>query len=125
MDRNRVGHNAKGRQSTGGRRKRGKQRAKTIPSTEPAQDPNALIVTPKTEAEKEADRRERLKQEVWFNLQKWISPDGYPLRQLIAQSESKMNSKKKKRLEKYIVRVLSRMACKKIADTFMFFRIRN
>ncbi|KIP08553.1 hypothetical protein PHLGIDRAFT_29519 [Phlebiopsis gigantea 11061_1 CR5-6] len=77
-------HNAKARQSTAGRRKKGKRKAPYTMIKEPKHDPNSDIIVPKSEEQKELDRRERLKQE------------------LLSQSESKGNSKKKKRLEKYI-----------------------
>ncbi|EMD39965.1 hypothetical protein CERSUDRAFT_92451 [Gelatoporia subvermispora B] len=85
MDRNRQRFNAKARQSTAGASHKKKARRKTQDATAADQpDPNAEIVAPKSEEQKELDRKEKLKQE------------------LIAQSESKFNSKKKKRLEKYI-----------------------
>ncbi|THH01498.1 hypothetical protein EW026_g1188 [Hermanssonia centrifuga] len=76
-------HNAKARQSTAGQRKKRKHSTGAA-SLDPEHDPNAVIIVPKSEAQKELDRRERLRQE------------------LAAQADSKMNSKKKKRLEKYI-----------------------
>ncbi|KAJ7600578.1 P-loop containing nucleoside triphosphate hydrolase protein [Mycena floridula] len=77
-------YNAKGRQSNGGSRKKGKPKKKSKSVAEPEPDVNSLIHVPKTQEEKEQDRKEKLKQE------------------LIAQAESKWTSKKKKRLEKYI-----------------------
>ena len=112
MDRNHPRHNAKARQATGGSRKKGKRRTKSaVAPGEPEQDSNALIIVPKSEAEKELDRREILKQEVCSHVVETsnILPNDR-LPQLIAQSESKVNSKKKKRLEKYIVRVESSLS---------------
>lgn len=64
MNRSHVGYNAKGRQSTSGSRKKGKRRAQAGNPTQPEFDPNASIVVPKSEEQKELDRRERLRQEV-------------------------------------------------------------
>ncbi|KAH7928402.1 P-loop containing nucleoside triphosphate hydrolase protein [Leucogyrophana mollusca] len=82
MNHVREKYNARARQSTAGSRKKGKRRVAKV-SGEIA-DVNATIHVPKTKDEKERERKERLVQE------------------LAAQSESKMSSKKKKRLEKYI-----------------------
>ena len=102
----RPGYNAKARQSTAGQRKKGK-RSRAAASVEDNVDSNAIIVTPKSDEQKELDRRARLRQQVHT-----FGPS-YPLLltpplclQLIAESESKVNSKKRKRLEKYIVRSL-------------------
>ena len=62
MDRKRVLHNAKARQSTAGSRKKGKKPQKTKSTDQ--YDPNAAIIVPKSEEQKELDRRERLRQEV-------------------------------------------------------------
>ncbi|GAW05713.1 P-loop containing nucleoside triphosphate hydrolase protein [Lentinula edodes] len=86
-------YNAKARQATaGGSKKKGKigKRNPHINDKTPDSDPNALFHTPKTNEEKELDRKEKLKQE------------------LVAQSESKWTSKKKKRLEKYIDKKLKK-----------------
>ncbi|ESK95022.1 dhx37 protein [Moniliophthora roreri MCA 2997] len=80
-------HNARARQSQAGSHKR-KKHDKT--KTDELADANAVIHIPKSKKEKELDRKERLKQE------------------LIAQSDSKWNSKKKKRLEKYIEKKLKK-----------------
>ncbi|KAH7885390.1 P-loop containing nucleoside triphosphate hydrolase protein [Phlebopus sp. FC_14] len=89
MNRVRERYNARARQSSAGSRKNGKQRAKmsAAVSAEPV-DPNAAIIAPKSKEDKEKDRKERLLQE------------------LAAQSESKVSSKKRKRLEKYIEKKL-------------------
>lgn len=103
----RQGYNAKARQSTAGSRKKGKRKAKVPEATEPAQDPNAEVISRKSDEQKELDRKERLRQEVrptYFLYSAFLDVPVYVI-QLIAQSESKVNSKKKKRLEKYIVRM--------------------
>ncbi|KAF9013392.1 P-loop containing nucleoside triphosphate hydrolase protein [Cyathus striatus] len=80
--------NTKGRQ---GSRKKGKQRKqKAHNGPEMQEDSNADIITPKSDAEKDKERKEKLLQE------------------LAAQSESKWSSKKKKRLEKYIEKKLKK-----------------
>ncbi|GBE84926.1 Putative ATP-dependent RNA helicase [Sparassis crispa] len=88
MDRTRQRYNAKARQSTAGSHKK-KGRRKDIEAL-PSQhsDPNAPIIDLKTLEQKEDDRKERLRKE------------------LLAQSDSKASSKKKKRLEKYIEKKL-------------------
>ena len=85
-------YNAKARQSSVGGKKKAK-RARGAAEVDAAADTNADIVTPKTDEEKERERKERMKE------------------QLIAESDSKWNAKKKKRLEKYIVRGLLCGAC--------------
>ncbi|KAH7909031.1 P-loop containing nucleoside triphosphate hydrolase protein [Hygrophoropsis aurantiaca] len=81
MDRLRAEkYNAKARRSTVGSRKKGKRRE----NIEQVVNANATIHVPKTKEDKEREKKERLLQE------------------LAAQSESKMSSKKKRRLEKYI-----------------------
>jgi ATP-dependent RNA helicase DHX37/DHR1 len=103
MNAPREKHNAKARQSTAGQRKKGKRKASST-IKEPDHDPNAEIIALKSEEQKELDRRERLRQDV-----RVIRAEPLHiliirfLRQLIAQSESKINSKKKKKLDKYIV----------------------
>lgn len=60
-------YNAKARQATaGGSKKKGKigKRNLHINDKTPDSDPNALFHTPKTNEEKELDRKEKLKQEV-------------------------------------------------------------
>ncbi|KAI6044780.1 P-loop containing nucleoside triphosphate hydrolase protein [Pisolithus marmoratus] len=80
-------HNARARQSTAGSRKKGKKKRNEPSDTSvnaDSLDPNADIVVPKSKEQKDNERKERL------------------LKELVAQSESKVSSKKKKRLEKYI-----------------------
>ncbi|TRM61088.1 hypothetical protein BD626DRAFT_558737 [Schizophyllum amplum] len=87
-------YNAKARQSGWGTRRRpdgrrplGRGRSANPHAdggTSAKIDSNADVIVPKTEEEKERERKEKMKA------------------QLIAESESKWNSKKKKRLEKYI-----------------------
>ncbi|EKM60771.1 uncharacterized protein PHACADRAFT_203923 [Phanerochaete carnosa HHB-10118-sp] len=77
-------HNARARQSTASQRKKGKRKAISSPVEEPDYDPNAEVIVSKSEEQRQLDRKERLKHE------------------LLAQQDSKVNSKKKKRLEKYI-----------------------
>ncbi|CAL1713077.1 unnamed protein product [Somion occarium] len=91
MNRTRERYNAKARQATAGSHKKKGKRSRSAGEASVAQqnaDPNAEVIVPKSEEQKELDRREKLKQE------------------LIAQQESKVNSKKKKRLEKYIEKKL-------------------
>ncbi|KAH8104549.1 P-loop containing nucleoside triphosphate hydrolase protein [Cristinia sonorae] len=94
MNRTRERFNAKARQSTAGSSHKKKKRTKAStedPADRPSEaysDPNAEIIVPKSEEAKEADRKERLRQE------------------LIVQSNSKVSTKKKKRLEKYIEKKL-------------------
>ncbi|KAJ3854045.1 P-loop containing nucleoside triphosphate hydrolase protein [Lentinula lateritia] len=86
-------YNSKARQATaGGSKKKGRigKRSPHINDETQDLDPNALFHAPKTNEEKELDRKRKLKQE------------------LVAQSESKWTSKKKKRLEKYIDKKLKK-----------------
>ena len=100
----RPGYNARARQSTAGQRKKGKRVEKLKPE-ESGHDSNAAILVPKSDEQKEQDRRERLRQEVcWCGTFDCWSQGILFFSQLLAQSESKFNSKKKKRLETYIVR---------------------
>lgn len=64
MHQPRLGYNAKARGSNAGGKKKGKRRIQA--SGEPSEevDPNATIHVPKTMAEKEIERKERVKQEV-------------------------------------------------------------
>lgn len=81
-------HNAKARQSTaGGSRKKGKKPAKTHNPAVVADlpDSNAEVHVSKTKEQKEDERKEKMRLE------------------LAEQSNSKMNTKKRKRLDKYIV----------------------
>ncbi|EIN12593.1 P-loop containing nucleoside triphosphate hydrolase protein [Punctularia strigosozonata HHB-11173 SS5] len=77
--------NAKARKSTAGTsHKKGKRPALAPEVAHEEQNPNAELLVPKTKKQKDAERKERLQQE------------------LLAQSNSKMTSKKKRRLDKYI-----------------------
>lgn len=84
MDLKHERHNPKARRSTAGSRKKGKSRHKSngVVPTADAPDPNAAILEYKTLEDKERDRKERL------------------VRELAAQSESKVSRQKRKRLEK-------------------------
>ncbi|KAL4251928.1 hypothetical protein ABKN59_002637 [Abortiporus biennis] len=95
----RIRYNAKARQSSAGgssHKKKGKRKQKgededtTVVGVGERfiSDPNADIIVPKSQEQKELDRKEKLRQE------------------LLSQQESKVNSKKKKRLEKYIEKKL-------------------
>ncbi|KIK99635.1 hypothetical protein PAXRUDRAFT_822554 [Paxillus rubicundulus Ve08.2h10] len=77
-------YNAKARQSTAGSRKTGKRRQDAVAASAEPADPNADIIVPKSREQKEKERKVRLVQE------------------LAAQSETKVSSKKRKRLENYI-----------------------
>ncbi|KAJ7044117.1 P-loop containing nucleoside triphosphate hydrolase protein [Mycena alexandri] len=84
------GFNRKARQSTAGpSRKKGKKKASNrVPDSAP--DPNAEILVPKTKEEQLLQKKEKLRAE------------------LAAQSDSKWNSKKRKRLDKYIEKKLKK-----------------
>ncbi|KAF8895535.1 P-loop containing nucleoside triphosphate hydrolase protein [Infundibulicybe gibba] len=90
MNRHQEGFNAKARQSTAGSRKKGKRQKKTRTEENlvDVSDPNVSIHIPKTKAEKDQERKEKLKHEI------------------ASQSESKWNSKKRRRLDKYIEKKL-------------------
>ncbi|KAF9220938.1 P-loop containing nucleoside triphosphate hydrolase protein [Gyrodon lividus] len=77
-------YNAKARQSSAGSRNTGKRRQDAVAASTEPPDPNADIVVPKSKEQKEKERKMRLVQE------------------LATQSETKISSKKRKRLEKYI-----------------------
>ena len=64
MNSARERHNAKARQSTAGQRKKGKRKGLSATTKEPDYDANSEIIVPKSQEQKEVDRRERLKQEV-------------------------------------------------------------
>lgn len=64
MHHTRERHNAKARQSTAGQRKKGKRKAGSTDTREPDHDSNLEIIIPKSEEQKELDRRDRMKQEV-------------------------------------------------------------
>jgi hypothetical protein len=95
--------NASARKSSvGGSRKKGKAKraaAGSVPTPEIA-DPNVEIVMPKSKEEREQERKERLRQEVRIRLMPMRSADAP---QLESAPESKMTSRKRKRLDKYIV----------------------
>ena len=101
----RVRFNAKARSSTAGSFHKKKGKRKETSGVSGQTDPNAEIVVPKSEDQKNEERKERLRQEVCFvevfNIV-WLTERASS--QLLAQANSKFNSKKKKRLEKYIVR---------------------
>ena len=69
-------HNAKARQSSAGAHKK-KKRAK-VTNEAANEDPNALIVVPKSEAQKDLDRKEKLRQEVCFSTLLVINAPTYP-----------------------------------------------
>ncbi|KAJ7780656.1 P-loop containing nucleoside triphosphate hydrolase protein [Mycena maculata] len=88
MSHSREKFNASARQSTAGpSRKKGKNKKKPTNAAE-APDPNAEILVPKTKEQHELKKKEKLRA------------------QLAAQSDSKWNSKKRKRLDKYIEKKL-------------------
>lgn len=61
----RESYNAKARQSTAGSRKKGKVRKSDKPQeTEADNNPNATIITPKSQEQKETERKEKLLREV-------------------------------------------------------------
>lgn len=99
----REAYNAKGRRSTAGSRKRGKRKPEHRPEEQP--DPNAEILSPQSKDAKAKERQERLRQEVRFPYI-CLCVLNLKVVQLISQSDSKWTSKKKKRLDKYIVRHL-------------------
>lgn len=106
-------YNAKARSSVaGGSHKKGKAKkthSEDPPAVEGQADTNADILEHKAEEDKERDRRERMKREVrplCFSVPEY----GCNIRlcgisQLLEQSQSKASSKKRKRLDKYIVRL--------------------
>jgi hypothetical protein len=98
----REAYNAKGRQSTAGSRKKGKIRKDKTQKNGPQEDSNADILTPESKEEKETAKKKKLLEEVqtFYFFKKLLTK---PFSQLAAQSEGKWTSKKRKRLEKYIV----------------------
>ncbi|EIW80970.1 P-loop containing nucleoside triphosphate hydrolase protein [Coniophora puteana RWD-64-598 SS2] len=96
------GYNHAARQSTAGSRKKGKRKPKgqvvDVQSSSGASDPNAVVHVPKTQEQKDRERKEKLVQE------------------LAAQSESKVSVKKRKRLEKYIDKKLAQEERVKIIE---------
>jgi ATP-dependent RNA helicase DHX37/DHR1 len=104
-------HNAKARQSTAGSRKKGKVKQKrddvNQAQAESSPDPNAEILIPKPKEQKDLERKERLRAEVCgWTILCYVSLIASSIK-LIAQSDTKWTSKKKKRLEKYIVCTLT------------------
>ncbi|KAF8176995.1 P-loop containing nucleoside triphosphate hydrolase protein [Pholiota molesta] len=83
----RESYNAKARGSTAGSRKKGKPKKKSKSEQLEQQDPNAAILTQKSQEDKDKNGRKN-----FFK----------------SQSESKWTSKKKKRLEKYIDKKLKK-----------------
>jgi ATP-dependent RNA helicase DHX37/DHR1 len=57
-------YNAKARQSSAGSRKTGKRRQDTVTASAEPADPNADIIVPKSNEQKEKERKVRLVQEV-------------------------------------------------------------
>jgi ATP-dependent RNA helicase DHX37/DHR1 len=92
-------HNAKARKATSGSRKKGKAKKQTGS----IEDTNVDILVTKCSEDK-LERKEQLLQEVFesFHVSHHLN-EMLRLSQLASQSESKWNSKKKRRLEKYIV----------------------
>ncbi len=93
-------YNAKARQSTTGPRNKGKKR-KTKAELTAESNPNAEILLPKSKEEKK--KEELLREVLPLPL---LVHSGLPtvLFQLKVQSDSEWTSKKKRRLENYIVR---------------------
>ena len=98
----RESYNAKGRRSTAGSRKKGKIRKDKTQKNEPQEDSNANILTPESKEENETAKK-KLLEEVHTSYIIKMPLITRPFFQLAAQSETKWTSKKKKRLEKYIV----------------------
>lgn len=65
MHQPRVGYNDKARGSTAGGKKKGKRRSQPSAASSPQVDPNATIHVPKTMEERQTEKKERMKQEVW------------------------------------------------------------
>lgn len=82
-------YNAKARRSTAGTRKKGKLKKKKSENQMNDANPNAEIIIPKAEKEKELEKRERLREELRGQSDNW-------------------SSRKKKRLEKYIDKKLKK-----------------
>lgn len=110
MKRVRERYNTKARQSCPGSLKNRKRPRHTSTASAETVDPNAEILVPISREQKEKERKERLVQEV---SRKYRAVVYLSLVQLAAQSESKVSSKRRKRLEKYIVRHTS------LLDTFL------
>ncbi|KAF7365220.1 putative ATP-dependent RNA helicase PB1A10.06c [Mycena venus] len=90
MSHRREKFNSKARQSTAGPSKKKGKKAASNPVDETVHDPNAEILVPKTKEELLLQKKEKLRAE------------------LAAQSDSKWNSKKRKRLDKYIEKKLKK-----------------
>jgi hypothetical protein len=113
MVHSRIRYNAKARRSGAAPKKKKRSNLETKPSSDfdvdaPAHpDPNVTIHTPRTKEQRAKDKKERLRQEVpdlciesLLVLVLTLKPLTL---QLMATSNSKMTSKRKKRLDKYIV----------------------
>lgn len=74
MHQPRIGYNAKARGSIAGGKKKGNQKQRRGQGDEGDRDggPNAPIYIPKSEEEKERQRKERVKQEVSSIIVEWI-----------------------------------------------------
>jgi ATP-dependent RNA helicase DHX37/DHR1 len=118
-------YNSKARQSTAGARKKGKLKRGSRSEAEEPADCNAAIITPKTKEEKEIERKEKLLQEVYLVFE--LCSKFYQLSspQLASQSESKWTSKKKKRLEKYIVRLCPHLVLLSLFDKSYILRTKK
>jgi hypothetical protein len=66
----RESYNAKARGSTAGSRKKGKPKKKSKSEQLEQQDPNAAILTQKSQEDKDKERKEKLLQEVCFSVMK-------------------------------------------------------
>jgi ATP-dependent RNA helicase DHX37/DHR1 len=65
MHQPRVGYNDKARGSTAGGKKKGKRRNQPSIVTSEQVDPNATIHVPKTMEDREKEKKEKMRQEVW------------------------------------------------------------
>ena len=63
----RESYNAKARGSTAGSRKKGKPKKKSKLEQPEEQDPNAAVITPKSQEDKGREKKEKLLQEVCFS----------------------------------------------------------
>lgn len=117
MDRKRERYNSKARQSVAGgsshkkRRRRGTKGPTggdpSGPPTEALTDPNAEIISLKSLEQKEIERKERIRQQVRarFCLHDCPHPNS-AIHQLAIDADTSLSRKKRKKLEKYIVRRL-------------------
>ena len=111
MNRSRIRYNAKARRSSAAPKKKKRNNSETKPGSDfdvDTPDPNVTIHTPRTKEQKENDKKERLRQEVLdlcidSHLVLVLTLNQLTL-QLMATSNPKTTSKRKKRLDKYIVR---------------------